>query len=153
MAGVRASAEWNSRYGYGQGATKFSDTAGTVTYSGVPNGAEFTVTGRFGGYTFQTIQATVNGPTNVTVQATQRTFPVSGRVYSRTGARGIAGVTVTDGNGGTTITDSAGRFEFTLPYGAAYRFEATLAGSAFTNIPVGTVYGEVETAIIAIAQQ
>lgn len=149
MPGVRVSAEWSSRYGNVQGPTKFTDTTGTVTYTGVPNGAEFSVTGRQSGYIFRSISATVNGPTNVTVQATRRTFSVGGRVYNRTGVQGLAGVTVTDGNGGTVVTDSGGRFAFTLPHGATYRFEATLAETAFQNVPVGAVYGETEAAIVA----
>jgi hypothetical protein len=149
MAGVRVSAEWSSRYGTERGRTKFTDSAGTVAYEDVPDGAQFTVTGRKGGFSFERITATVNGPINIVVRGALRTFSVSGRVWNRSGQVGLPGVVITDGNGTTAVSDSSGRYEFILPHGAQYRLEATHTGTAFANIPRGSVTGDIDTTILA----
>ena len=150
LVGARVVAEWSSRYGNERGRTKFTDSQGLVRYDNVPDGAQFTVTAQKSGHEFERITASVNGPILVTVRGAIKTFKLAGRVWDRFGRNGVPGVTVTDGNGGTTVTNAVGEFELFAPYNSRYRLEATKTGVGFGNIPEGTVLGDVDTTIMAM---
>jgi len=112
-------------------------TAGYYTITGVPHGADVTITPTRDGYSFtpqsRSIEDISQNETGIDFAATGLTYNISGRVTE--GGSGLGGVTITasGGHSQTVTTTSTGQYTITgVPHGATVTITPTLDGYSFT---------------------
>ena len=116
----------------GNGHAAVTDDAGHYTLAALPPGA-YTLTPTLAGYGFSPSSRSVN-VTNADVvgadfSATLLTYAISGTITLN--GQPLAGVTVSDGNGHTAVTDDAGRYELANLLPGDYTLTPALEGYSF----------------------
>ena len=117
----------------GNGHTAVTNDAGNYDMVNLPPGA-YTVTPSLAGYAFspasRSVTITNADVVNANFSATLLTYTISGTITLD--GQPLAGVTVSDGNGHTAVTNDAGNYDMVnLPPGA-YTVTPSLAGYAFS---------------------
>ncbi|HEX8187619.1 MAG TPA: carboxypeptidase regulatory-like domain-containing protein [Pyrinomonadaceae bacterium] len=115
-----------------------TDAAGNYSFTGLPQGGNFTLTPSQTGHQFAPPTRAVNnlqsGQTGLDFTGTLNTYTITGRVVDGQGA-GLPGVNVhlSGSAAGDTTTDAAGNYSFAnLQHGGSYTVMPTLAGFTFT---------------------
>lgn len=120
----------------GPGGTRTTDATGAFSFTGLPAGANYTVTPTLANHVFTPVNLSYNNlqanqtAANFTAAAA---YTISGHV-TKAGAA-LAGVTITlaGGPGGTRTTDASGAYSFAnLPAGGNYTLTPSIAGNSCT---------------------
>ncbi|MDD2943980.1 MAG: carboxypeptidase regulatory-like domain-containing protein, partial [bacterium] len=113
-----------------------SDLSGNFQFTSVPDGVNYTVALQRQGYTFApaSVSATASGNANHAFTATTGNYLLTGTVLE--GGIPLAGVVVTGGAIGNRLTNAAGQFSYTLPYGTSYNLSFAKAGTVVSPATV-----------------
>lgn len=145
------------------GAKVVLHTAGgdSVVYTGpsglyrIPNvlgPLNFTLTAISSGYSFTQVSGYLNSDRTYNFTAQPNQYAVAVSVRSTQGAP-IAGVTLNGGALGTKVTDAQGQATFSVGYGGTYSLLPSHGAYTFSADSLqGTVYGEADRVLIAVAK-